>query len=683
MGDGGLSLLEQLTLDGVALNDGTTYTLEAVSVTPPPPREEWISGADSDGALLAREPHHENREITAQIRIEPQATMNLALQKIAALVDKLQECRRQANGLALTWIPANSTLPTLTFRCLSGQVTEIPIDIANGWFVNAPLVSVKMTCLPYGEGPEAQVATVTSSAPLIVLPDITALGGDVPALGRLVVLDAASKDRRTVMWGLESRYYPTTSPPSLIVDSSSMVTTGFSGITQTRTGAYSGATNNVISATLQTQPQAVCGLGNLSHVGSFRPQLRFYATTTDMYVRLTYQVLDGPPRSLSYKVPAALGFNEVDLGLITVPETQMGTQRWTGRIEAYRGPTGGGGQIDIDAVWMMPAELFGRARATYSYKIGALSAFDEFASMAAGTVINARVAPVGGTWGTAGAGTDFAAADAPASTDETMARSAVSDTGIGRFAILGSTNYTNTEVGARIRTAITVGGASPSWQLGIFARYVDVNNNIRLTFGNTSFLGLGLRVRVAGVDTVVALASSLSIADATWYGLRIVAYASGRVYGTLLDASGGTLYTLSLTDAAVATGGALATGKPGILDYYPGSTATVTRYYDNFYASVPTAEPIVCYSGRTIEFRDDDTLRQDSTGTYAGAPPEYVGARFKIPNAGGPARETRVAVIARRNDVETAGDDDLVSNATTDSTTVTAFATPRYLVVPR
>jgi hypothetical protein len=91
----------------------------------------------------------------------------------------------------------------------------------------------------------------------------------------------------------------------------------------------------------------------------------------------------------------------------------------------------------------------------------------------------------------------------------------------------------------------------------------------------------------------------------------------------------------------------------------------------------------VCSSGQSIEFRSDATLREDASGTYAGPPPQYVGSRFTVPNAGGPGRKTRIAVIARRNDITTDADDGLVSNATMDSTTVAAYVTPRYLAVPR
>jgi hypothetical protein len=159
--------------------------------------------------------------------------------------------------------------------------------------------------------------------------------------------------------------------------------------------------------------------------------------------------------------------------------------------------------------------------------------------------------------------------------------------------------------------------------------------------------------------------------------MRLVVFTSGTGYLTLSSVSGNTqILNLSFGNAVLATGGALATGKPGFADQ--NSTAQgVSRYYDNFTIGVPSAEPIAMYSTQSIEFRHNTTLREDSTGVWAGPPPEYVGGRFFAPPAGGPGRKARVGVIARRMDVEGTLDEFIA-----DSLTVAAFVTPRYLVVP-
>jgi hypothetical protein len=154
----------------------------------------------------------------------------------------------------------------------------------------------------------------------------------------------------------------------------------------------------------------------------------------------------------------------------------------------------------------------------------------------------------------------------------------------------------------------------------------------------------------------------------------MVVYASGAGHAWIV-LNGVDFTQMDFADSVLATGGTLATGKSGFADYNPSAQA-ITRYYDNFYTATPAAEPVCCYSGQSIEFRSDTTLREDSTGTYAGPPPSYIGGRFYLPNAGGPGRKTRVAAIARRNNVETSPDDQIA-----DSTVLQVSYTPRFLVV--
>jgi hypothetical protein len=675
-----LATNEALTLDSLALNDGTTYTLEALDMTPPPELEEWIKGADSNGALLAREPLVDNRTITATIRIEPQATKDLALAKIAAILDKLKECQRNANGLALTWVPADATTSAITFRCLSGQITDMPIDIVSGWFVKAPLITLKLTCLPFGEGTETSASAVTSTDP-IVTTELSNVAGDVPALGRLVVTDNATQARRYVAWGLENRWYPTSSPPSLIIDSTAMTSSGYAGSTTTRTGAYSGATNNVLAAVIGPTTQAICSLGNRSHVGTFRVMLRVWIgawTNVGPNIRLSYQVNDSPFRALPFRQiiraggGATEGWNMVDLGEIRIPTAILGTQRWTGRIESYTDDSGAI-SVEVDAVWLVPAERYGRARGTYVYNPGVVGGRDSFTGITAATALNARAAPAGGAWATSGVATDFAALDGPGSGDETMGRSTASDAS-PRYAILGSTNYTDTEVGVSFYAGSAFGIDTAVYK-GVIARWVDSSNYAAArVLANHTFQ---LVVIVSGSIVASGTAAGLTLSSNTWYGLRIIAYTSGLVIGHLLDSAGTILESRQAYHSSLATSGALDDGKPGFLDQHNSSVAR-TRYYDDFYAATPPAEPIVVNSTRTIQFRHDSTLRFDSTNTYAGPPPEYVGARFLVPPAGGAARKTRVAVIARRNDVMLSADDSIA-----DSTTIQAFWTPRWLVVPR
>jgi hypothetical protein len=303
---------------------------------------------------------------------------------------------------------------------------------------------------------------------------------------------------------------------------------------------------------------------------------------------------------------------------------------------------------------------------------------DEFTGTTAGGTLNGRVAPAGGTWATSGSTTDFSFADGPGTGVETLSRATGSDAS-PRFAILGSTTYTNTEAGvsyARASSALIV----PA----VILRWTDSSNYlaVRHWFATSYDSVVEVIKVVAGTPTTIASTpvptGSETGFDTTWVALRAVVFASGVGAAWLAYPTGGVFATVNFSDTVLATGGTLASGKVGFQDYFPGGFGAVTRNYDNFYAATPAPEPIAVYSGRAAEIRSDSAERQDSTGTYYGGVPEYRGGRFMVPCAGTRGRKTRVAVVARRNDTVVAPDD-----AVTDSTTVTVAITPRYLVVPR
>lgn len=641
-----------------------------------------MTGGDSNGAILGREALYENRVVTLRVQVVQQATQDLAQAKIGALVDKLQEAEK--GGIDCVWTPANST-KSGTLKVLLGEIVSLPVVMQGddaGWMVNAPVAEIELTCKPGIRGAEVAGTPTASTLPLMTV-ELTGVTGDLPADGRLIVTDSATQSRRHVEWGLESRYYPTSSPPSLIVDSDSLVTAGFAGTGTTRAGAYDpgAAGNSVIRGTLATQAIGVCGTGVLPHVGTFRVKARVYGVASDtssIYVRLAWQDGDGPWRANSYtQLPVVNAFAEVDLGMIRVDPVSsgLGTQRWQGRIEAYSSTVGD--TVDVDYMLLVPAaEGYALVRGEYSYVPGVLVARDEFTSIASGTALNARVAPSGGTWATSGAATDFAAADLPTASDETMARSTTAAEATPRWAVLGATNYTNTEVGVDVRADnATLLTTISNPHLIVGARWVDSSNYLRLRLGQGSFT---LSTIVAGV-TVAMSSKAISAAVGTWFKLRLVVFTSGAAIGTLLDSTGtSTLASVKLQHSSLATGGALATGKPLFADQLITAAAGWSRYYDNFYAATPDAEPIAIYSTQSLEVRSDTAKREDSTGVYYGDPPSYRGSRFTVPPAGAGSRKARIAVKARRNDVAVNTDDQIADNLT-----VTANYSPVWLAVPR
>jgi hypothetical protein len=123
----------------------------------------------------------------------------------------------------------------------------------------------------------------------------------------------------------------------------------------------------------------------------------------------------------------------------------------------------------------------------------------------------------------------------------------------------------------------------------------------------------------------------------------------------------------------IATGGALATGKSGIYDYYDGS-GTISRYYDNFAVSVPPPDAAI-FASQSLEVRSDAIEREDSAGVCWQRPSIYEGKYLRVPPSGREARTARVIVKDSRGSLTTgldSGIDDISARLT---------VTPRYLVL--
>lgn len=666
-----MATLEQLVLDGVALNDVTNYRLQGFEAPPPKKKYEWAAGGDSDGSALVRDPLFENREITLRIRIAPRATMDLALTAVAQIVDLLEEAEKQPNGLDLVWTPANGTR-SITFKVLSGEVSELPIALSGddfGWFRSSPVIHVTLNCKPFGYGSESLTSTSASATPFVTI-TVPSVPGDVPAEGRLIVTDSATQNRRHLEWGLEQQHY--NAATSLLVDSDNMVTSGFAGTGTTRSGAYdpNATGNNVIRATLYS-PTAVCGTGNLSHVGTFRVKARVYMTGTGpVRCRLAWQEGDGAFSSNPWaRVDTMATWFEVDLGIITVPPKELGTQRWSGRIEAYSDTAAD--TIDVDYLVLVPAgEGYGKARSAGLTTSSSSVAYDDFNSIGTSN-LNARVASLGGTWATSGVATDFAGITSPY--PGTAYRGTVSEA-TPRFAVLGATNYTDVQVEIwGLYLWPTIAAEDRSYAI---ARWTDSSNYLRLAFNSEG--AFAIQQVVAGVVTTLA-SKPFTMAPNTYYGARLTAFATGVIIGELrwANSTNAPFLTLKASSTAVATGGTLATGKPGFADQHFGPSA-IARFYNFFSAGVPTTEPIVVYSTRSAEIHSDSAIRVDSTNTYWGPVPFYSGARFLVPPAGNESRTSRVLVKLNRQDID-------ASDATnvTDNVTIQVAYTPRYSVVPR
>lgn len=294
--------------------------------------------------------------------------------------------------------------------------------------------------------------------------------------------------------------------------------------------------------------------------------------------------------------------------------------------------------------------------AGYTYQSGVVTAYDAFTGTTAGAALNGRVAPMGGTWATSGAATDLAITDAGG---ERVSRSTVSDAG-QRFAILGATNYADTEASVIVEHT----GGAP--EMSVIARWTNSSNLLVAAHNSGELVVVAV---IAGAQSSLAHAR-VAIPVNTPCTLRLIAWATGHCVAEVLS-RGVVIGRARGVHSALATGGALQTGKPGFSDFNPLGTAS-TRYYDDFYAATPPAEQLVVNSGRRIEIRHDSCERESADGTTWGTV-QPRGGRVYVPCAGDEGRVTRLWVSAKRNDVTTMADGNIA-----DSTKVKVTLRPRY-----
>lgn len=674
-----MAINEAVTLNGLALNPlSGNFAVEAIDFTPPKKKPEWAQSSDGDGSDLVRTPLFENRVITATVRITPQASMNAALERMGELVDQLQEAEKNPGGIPLEWTPANST-KTITFYVLTGEVTGVPVvaqGAGEGWFASTPVVTISMTCKPFGYGVETEVAAAKSietglSVVVLTVPTVT---GDVPAEGRLVIKDTAAVGRRFVEWGLENRYYDAAT--ALILDSEDMTPVG--GAQSTALGsppAYkrAAATKWTIATTLLPEPTICCNTGNLKHVGTYRVKARVQATigaggvAEKVKLRLGYQDNEGPIRANAWQTPPLGGkLCEVDLGIINSTPAITGTGKWLGQIEAYSENTAAKDTLHVDYLVFIPVlEGYGKARGLQSSAPGTVAAFDNFTTGTLSGLLNARTPAVGAAWATSGAATDWSVESAK------LLRNTKTDAE-PRFGVIGAAIGNSSVVATHY---LGTGEAT----MGTLLRWVNATNYafLQMVKGATA-MAVQLGVVVAGATTVLAETSfplSVKQIEAT---VTLTATLDGALAASGSATIDGGIHSFALagSHSSVATAGALASGKAGILNKN-GATFNIHGIY-SITAYTLAAIPYCVQPSRTMEVRSESAIASDSTGTYYGPVPLYRGSRFYVPQDGSANRTSRVIVKADRNDLQEADQETIA-----DAFTAAVFATPRYHVVPR
>jgi hypothetical protein len=412
--------------------------------------------------------------------------------------------------------------------------------------------TIELTCKPYWRGTETLTSTA-SSTPFVTL-EVAGVTGDVPALGRLIVTDTATQSRRHVEWGLEG---PLTynsrrrcsSTPTTRDD-------GVRGSQSTHGGRVRperGGQQRRSVALQFGQTMAVCGTGNLSHVGVFRVKAGSRSATN---AAKSPAVVAGGRRPVELervgvRGPRTRGRKSTS-GRSRSRRVLSGTQRWTGQVEADS--PGEPGHRDTSTTSCSSRRATGTARrAPLLLPRGrASSAMTSSQHDRRGRAQRA-VAPIGGTWATSGR-----------------------------------------------RDRLRVRGRPQ---------------------------------RRAG-QAVHQLGRERAVRDPRLHQLHGHPGRSSRLPGgrqRLREHRAGRHRPLGRQQQL----------RPRVRPPRLSERPVASRYYDDFTVSTPAAEPIALYSGRNMQIRYDDTIRQDSTGTY-------TAARSPTAAAGSSSRSAPAACSSRR-----------------------------------
>jgi hypothetical protein len=684
---------EGFVLDSLDLNDQAAFTLRSLNLPPPRKRFQWADNPDADGSALVGEQHFDNREITGRIEIGPAIDMAAALALLSSITDKVQEARRNDGGLPLVWTPAGSSLDPITFYVLEAEIDELPIEMSGedaGWFANSPIVGFHFYCRPFGYGEEVTGPTATSTAPIFSL-DIPNVPGDVPAEGRLQLSDNATTGRKFAEVGTSWRYYNASA--DFYLEGADLSITGTQAASVTDAKAYNSNAYELDS--LIAGWQDVCAAASdQPHRGPWRLKVRARNTATDADVQLRILWRVGsepwselPPVSVPSFTPG--DYAEMDMGLIN----PVGIAALHMKVQAYSDlATSNTEGIRVDYIHTVPAERYFTCRGAAVTSGGAaVVGYDDFDHGSDGDTLNGTTAAGGGTW--SGAGDADSWLLAPSAQDAYVSRQpSASDASIntGRYSVLGSSRGNQT-VTVPVECLNDGNGTNDETRCGALLRYADTDNWLmavarvkKTSSGRSKYLSV--IKRVAGtVTTIAEISASKTKLDTTSSRITGIIECGVDTSGNVTvrtggsDASEATSLDLQVTDTALATAGALGTGKPGIYGATTAGSRKGLQIVYDFLASstIATTEDIwvVPIAGKG-EFTHEDAHAIDAFTTPSAIQPR--GARVFIDPEGEIGRTTRLVVKARPTDIVTQAD-----TKASPSTTASIFYTPRYAVAPR
>lgn len=506
----------------------------------------------------------------------------------------------------------------------------------------------------------------------------TSVLGDYPARMRMVVDDDQAVSQRGLLWGFRSRHYSSASTAALKYEAEALTAldtatksalSGASGGTVIRHGTISTSWTPVMNTNLAAGTY-------LTHTGSYRLWGRVYSTSgTAVQSRAVWDVGDlvNPEENDATRMPGASNFFMQDYGEVRLDPAPVGTHRWQGQIQAKG--NAGAENFSVDKLWLIPVdEGYGKLMAPVNVSEGLVtySARSEFNTEA--TTITGDTMAVGGVWVGAGDAVDFS------ESSDTAVRTEPSDSGASISGGRVNTATTPSMTNAIVKVDLKFSATSPSLNCGVVARYANINNFFAV-YLLPSAAGMLVRVwkRVASSDLLISTTALGAPRTDTWYSLYLVVDTAGNY--TVLTGLQGSAVTVAAkgVESALATGGGIAAGTPGITDWYTDSAAN-TRTYDNFAAWVPTSDAVLLAS-QSAQLTTDGHFREDSSGASYGPVSIRTGDNPRLPVAGLEGRTTEVFLKGSRGDL-----DQLPDNHTSaeygDNISARIFYRPCWLHVP-
>lgn len=644
------------------LNDGTKFRALKASYPTPPRNVNWSSNADTEGALPASL-QYQNRTITIECRVYGSSASDLQTQ-LGFLEQKVGKINDEP-GVGGTHEYISPSGVVCIFDLLEASADY---DLDNGALANHfTTVTITFTALPFWRSGLASETTGTNhkeaTLPCVIGTD-TAVGGDVPALGRLVVTEEQAADQDTLLWGLQCRNYSSSVDAELFYEAETRTLLGGSELKELA-GASGTTTNTAFNGLLFPTFQPILstqktGAGNhLAHVGTYRVFARLNRPESNtgkvsvalQWVQGDFELATTNPEKTWAANELEGAFTMTDLGLVHIAKAPTGTQRWEGRVLAKS--TNPGDDIYVDCLYLFPVdEGYGALKTQPSVaSLTTVSAHDEF-NQTAGALDTPKAMPVGGNWSLVNKiGAEGWAVNA---TSKSAERAKISDATLaaGSYGIAGTTSIPNAQVSAIFSSPVLVNGES---QLGLVDRYASTTSWFKAVLTAESLGGAGqavvleIKKNVAGVETAVKSVRVLEgVSSFANLQVTLTILSSGRWKA---ECNG---QVLEGYDPVLATGGTLATGKAGIYDVWVSSKAC-SRTADNFQLLTGTADAAV-YASKTIEVRSDSVQRQDSTGTVTSPRPDYKGTYMRMPPARREARTVRTIVKLSRGEIDSLPD---------------------------